>query len=52
RDDFRFQSSAILTLQEAAKSHLTAMFKAIQLAAIYTKRITIMKKDINCIKSI
>jgi histone H3 len=43
--DLRFQSTAILALQEAAESYLVGLFEDTNLCAIHAKRITIMPKD-------
>ena len=45
-DELRFQSSAILALQEAAEAYLVSLFEESNLAAIHAKRVTIMDKDI------
>lgn len=44
--DLRFQSSAILALQEAAEAYLVGLFEDTNLCAIHAKRVTIMPKDI------
>ena len=44
--DLRFQSTAILALQEAAEAYLTGLFEDTNLCAIHAKRVTIMPKDI------
>ena len=44
--DYRFQSSAILALQEATEAYMVSMFEDTNLAAIHAKRVTIMGKDI------
>jgi histone H3 len=44
--DLRFQSTAILALQEAAESYLIGLFEDSNLCAIHAKRVTIMPKDI------
>ena len=41
----RFQSHAILALQEASEMFLTAVFEDTNLCAIHAKRVTIMAKD-------
>ena len=43
--EFRFQSTAIFALQEAAEAYLIALFEAANLAAIHAKRVTLMAKD-------
>lgn len=45
RSDLRFQSAAVLSLQEAAEAYLVGVFEDTNLAAIHAKRITIMPKD-------
>jgi histone H3 len=44
--DLRFQSTAILALQEAAEAYLVSLFEDTNLCAIHAKRVTIMPKDI------
>ncbi len=46
RADLRFQSNAILALQEAAESYLVRLFEDTNLCAIHAKRCTIMPKDL------
>lgn len=41
----RFQSAALLALQEAAEAFLVGLFEDANLCAIHAKRVTIMKKD-------
>ena len=43
--DLRFQSAAILCLQEAAENYLTNLFEDTNLCAIHAKRVTIQPKD-------
>lgn len=43
--DVRFQSSALLTLQEAAEAYLVHLFDDTQLSAIHAKRVTIYPRD-------
>ena len=45
KSDLRFQSSAILALQEASESYLVGLFEDTNLCAIHAKRVTIMPKD-------
>ena len=42
----RFQSGAIMALQEAAEAYLTKLFEDANLCAIHAKRVTIFPKDI------
>lgn len=46
KHDLRFQSTAILALQEAAEAYLVGLFQDANLIAIHAKRVTIMPKDI------
>ena len=41
----RFQSSALMALQEAAESYIVQLFEDTNLCAIHAKRVTIMPKD-------
>ncbi|KAH9815569.1 histone H3-like centromeric protein A [Melampsora americana] len=41
----RWQSTALLALQEAAEAYLVHMFEDTNLCAIHAKRVTIMKRD-------
>ena len=42
--DLRFQSTAILALQEASEAYLVSLFEDTNLCAIHAKRVTIMRK--------
>ena len=48
----RFQSAAIMALQEAAEAYLVGLFENTNLCAIHTKRVTIMPKDIQLARRI
>ena len=50
--DLRFQSSAILALQEASEAYLVGLFEDTNLCAIHAKRITIFPKDIQLARRI
>ena len=50
--DVRFQTHAILALQEAAEAYLTSLFEDTNLCALHAKRITIMPKDIHLARRI
>ena len=50
--ELRFQSTAILALQEAAENYLIDLFEVTNLAAIHAKRITIMPKDMQLARRI
>jgi histone H3 len=45
-NDIRFQSTAILALQEATEAYVIGLFEDTNLCAIHCKRVTIMPKDI------
>ncbi|KAG8217182.1 histone H3-like protein [Butyriboletus roseoflavus] len=46
KTDLRFQSSAVLALQEASEAYLVSLFEDTNLAAIHAKRVTIQPKDL------
>ena len=46
KNDLRFQSTAILAIQESSEAYLTGLFEDTNLCAIHAKRVTIMPKDI------
>eukprot|EP00798_Chlamydomonas_sp_ICE-L_P009589 gene9589-biopygen5797 len=52
KTDLRFQSSAVLALQEASEAYLVGLFEDCNLAAIHAKRVTIMPKDIKLARRI
>ena len=52
KTDLRFQSAAVLALQEAAEAYLVGLFEDTNLAAIHAKRVTIMPKDIQLARRI
>jgi histone H3 len=52
KSDLRFQSTAILALQEAAEAYLVNLFEDTNLCAIHAKRVTIMPKDIQLARRI
>ncbi|CAJ0590916.1 unnamed protein product [Cylicocyclus nassatus] len=49
-DECRWQSNALLALQEAAEVYLTCMFEDTNLAAIHARRVTIMPRDIQLVR--
>lgn len=51
-EGFRWQSHAILALQEAAEAFLIKLFEDTNLCAIHAKRVTIMQKDIQLARRI
>ena len=46
KKDYRFQSTAILAMQEAAEAFLVRMFEQCNHIAIHGKRVTVQPKDI------
>ena len=52
KSDLRYQSSAILALQEASEDYLVRLFKDTNLCTIHSKRVTIMPKDIQLARRI
>jgi histone H3 len=52
RSDLRFQSSAVLALQESSEAYLVNLFEDTNLCAIHAKRVTIMPKDIQLARRI
>jgi len=52
KNDLRFQSSAVLALQEASEAYLVGLFEDTNLAAIHAKRVTIMPKDMQLARRI
>ena len=52
KTDLRFQSAAVLCLQEAAEAYLVGLFDDANLCAIHARRVTIMPKDIQLARRI
>jgi histone H3 len=52
QSDLRFQSTAVLALQEASEAYLVSLFQDTNLCAIHAKRVTIMPKDIQLARRI
>jgi histone H3 len=50
--DLRFQSTAMLALQEASEAYMVGMFEDTNLAALHAKRVTIMPKDMQLARRI
>jgi histone H3 len=48
----RFQSSALLALQEACEAYMVGMFEDSNLCAIHAKRVTVFPKDIQLARRI
>ena len=52
KTDLRFQSAAILCLQEATEAYLVGLFDDANLCAIHARRVTIMPRDIQLARQI
>jgi len=50
--ELRFQSSAIMALQEAAEAFLVGLFEDTNVCAIHARRVTIMPKDVQLARRI
>lgn len=49
---YRFQSQALVALQEATESYLVGLFEDTNLCALHAKRVTIMPKDMQLARRI
>ena len=52
KNDLRFQSSAVMALQEAAEAYLVSLFEDTNLCAIHAKRVTNMPRDMQLARRI
>lgn len=52
KQEVRFQSNAILALQESAEAYLVSLFEDTNLCAIHARRVTIMSKDLQLARRI
>ena len=52
KSDLRFQSQAVLALQEATEAYLVGLFEDTNLCSIHAKRVTIMPKDMQLARRI
>src|SRR3984885_2798059 len=52
KQELRFQSSAVLALQEAAEAYLVSLFEDTNLCAIHARRVTIMTRDLQLARRI
>jgi histone H3 len=50
--ELRFQSSALLALQEASEAYMVGLFEDTNLCAIHARRVTIMPRDIQLARRI
>ena len=46
KNETRFQSSAVLALQEASEAYLVGLFEDTNMCAVHANRVTIMEKDV------
>ena len=46
KKDVRFQSTAVLALQEASEAYMVGMFEDTNLAALHAKHVTILPRDL------
>ena len=52
KTDLRFQTSAVMALQEASEAYLVGLFEDTNLCAIHAKRVTIMPRDVQLARRI
>ena len=52
KTDLRFQSAAVMALQEAAEAYLVGLFEDTNLCALHSKRVTIQSKDLQLARRI
>lgn len=52
KNDLRFQSQAVLALQESAEAYLVGLYEDSNCCAIHAKRVTVMPKDMLLAKRI
>jgi histone H3/H4 len=52
REQYRWQGTALLALQEASEAHLVQLFEDANACAIHGKRITIMPRDLQLARRI
>lgn len=52
KQDFRWQSSAILAMQEACEAYLVSLFEDTNLCALHAHRVTITPKDMKLARRI
>lgn len=50
--EIRWQSTALLALQEASEAYLVGLFEDTNLCAIHAKRVTIMPRDLHLARRI
>jgi len=52
KSDLKFQSQAVLALQEAAEAYMVGLFEDCNLCAVHAKRVTIMPSDLQLARRI
>ena len=52
KENVRFQSIAMMALQEASEAYLVELFEDSNLCAIHAKRVTLMPKDMQLARTI
>lgn len=52
KEDLRWQTQAVMALQDAAESHLVGTFEDSMLAGIHAKRVTLFPKDMQLVRRI
>jgi histone H3 len=52
KHDMRFQSTALLAMQEASEAYVVNLFEVSNLCAIHARRVTVMPKDIQLARRI
>ena len=50
--NLRFQSGALMAIQEAAEAYLVQLFEDCVLCAIHARRVTVMPRDMNLARRI
>eukprot|EP00162_Nutomonas_longa_P009448 comp19250_c0_seq1/m.36098 comp19250_c0_seq1/g.36098 ORF comp19250_c0_seq1/g.36098 comp19250_c0_seq1/m.36098 type:complete len:138 (+) comp19250_c0_seq1:163-576(+) len=51
-EEYRWQDSAFLALQEASEAHIVSLFEDAYLCTIHSKRVTLMVKDLQLARRI
>lgn len=52
KEDLRFQTTAVMALQDASEDYLTGLFEDSILAGIHAKRVTLFPKDVQLVRRI
>eukprot|EP00834_Sanchytrium_tribonematis_P007167 NODE_611_length_5423_cov_0.857250.p4 type:complete len:143 gc:universal NODE_611_length_5423_cov_0.857250:1876-1448(-) len=48
--EYRWQAGALMALQESAEAYLVTLFEDSMLCAIHSKRVTLMKRDLDLVR--